>query len=165
MPDANPESYSIRPARPDEAAALSALAMRSKAHWGYSDEFMAACHDELTWSAEQIDAPQYTFYVCTVENSIVGFHALERLDAAFAELEALFVEPEYIGRGVGKALIEHAKDQARQLGTSSLVIQGDPNAEKFYLAAGAVCSGSRESRSIAGRFLPLFTVDLTKIES
>lgn len=165
MPDANPESYRIRPARPDEAESLSALAIRSKAHWGYSDEFMAACHDELTYSAEQIDAPQYAFYVCTVGNTVVGFHALERLTAACAELEALFVEPEYIGRGVGKALIEHAKVHARRLGSSSLVIQGDPNAEKFYLAAGAVRSGSRESHSIAGRFLPLFTVDLAQMES
>ena len=160
MFDSSPGKSTIRLARPDEAAALSALAFRSKAHWGYSEEFMAACRDELSYAAEQIDAPQYTFCVCTVNESVIGFHALERLNSQVAELEALFVEPEHIGRGVGKALIEHAKEYARQLGASSLVIQGDPNAEKFYLAAGAVRSGSRESHSIAGRHLPLFTVDL-----
>jgi hypothetical protein len=33
----------IRPARPDEATDLSALAMRSKAYWGYDDDFLRAC--------------------------------------------------------------------------------------------------------------------------
>lgn len=132
--------------------------MRSKAFWGYPDEFMAACRGELTYTPEQIDAPQHTFCVCAVGDSIVGFHSLLQLTADTVELEALFVEPPHIGSGFGKKLIEHAKDHARQLGTSSLVIQGDPNAERFYLAAGAVHSGSRESNSIAGRQLPMFTI-------
>ena len=139
---------------------MSALAMRSKAYWGYPDEFMAACLAELTYTPEQIDAPQYSFCVCIVRDSIVGFHALLQLTADITELEALFVEPQHIGRGFGKMLIEHAMDHARQLGASSIVIQGDPNAEKFYLGAGAVHAGSRESNSIAGRQLPLFTINL-----
>lgn len=121
---------------------------------------MAACQAELTYAPEQIDAPQYTFCVCTIGDSIAGFHALLKLNADAVELEALFVEPQHIGSGFGRKLIEHAKDHARQLGASSLVIQGDPNAEKFYLAAGAVHSGSRESNSIAGRELPVFTINL-----
>ena len=160
MPETE-SSCVIRPAKPDEAELLSALALRSKAYWGYTDEFMAACHDELTYTPEQICAPQFTFYVCAIDDSIIGFHALQRLSANNMELEALFVEPSHIGKGIGRKLIEHAKDHARQLGASSLVIQGDPNARKFYLAAGAVHSGSRESSSIAGRQLPVFTVDLT----
>jgi GNAT superfamily N-acetyltransferase len=152
---------SIRLARPDEAGLLSALAVRSKAYWGYPDEFMAACHAELTYAPEQIDAPQYTFCVCTIGDSIVGFHALLQLTADTVELDALFVEPQHIGSGFGRKLIEHAKDHARQLGASIIVIQGDPNAENFYLAAGAVHSGGRESNSIAGRQLPVFTINLT----
>ena len=30
----------LRPARPGEAAALSDLALRSKAHWGYDQAFL-----------------------------------------------------------------------------------------------------------------------------
>ena len=156
MPEAI-ATCSIRLARPEEADLLSALAKRSKAYWGYPDEFMAACQAELTYTPEQIDAPQYTFCMCTTG----GFHALLQLTADTVELEALFVEPQHIGSGFGRKLIEHAQDHARQLGASSLVIQGDPNAEKFYLAAGAVHSGSRESNSIAGRQLPVFTISLT----
>jgi hypothetical protein len=37
----------IRPAQADEVEALTALALRSKAHWGYDDAFMEACRAEL----------------------------------------------------------------------------------------------------------------------
>ena len=151
----------IRPARADESELLSNLALRSKAHWGYSDEFMAACRDELTYSSEKIHAPQFSFHICLVDDSIVGFHAIETISLDVVELEALFVAPEHIGSGIGKALIEHAREYARRLGASSLVIQGDPNAEMFYLAAGATRSGSRESYSIRGWQLPVFSIDLS----
>lgn len=38
----------IRDARPDEAGELTELALRSKAHWGYDEAFMASCREELT---------------------------------------------------------------------------------------------------------------------
>jgi hypothetical protein len=41
MTHRSPALLSIRPARPDEAEALTALFYRSKAHWGYDDDFMA----------------------------------------------------------------------------------------------------------------------------
>lgn len=46
------------------------------------------------------------------------------------------------------------------LGATKLIIQGDPNAERFYLAAGAVLTGTRESGSIPGRYLPTFAINL-----
>ena len=42
----------LRPARRDEATALSALCMRSKAFWGYDHLFMEACRQEFTLTAE-----------------------------------------------------------------------------------------------------------------
>ena len=45
---------SIRPARPGEADALTALAMRSKAHWGYDAEFMARARSVLTVTPDMI---------------------------------------------------------------------------------------------------------------
>jgi len=42
----------------------------------------------------------------------------------------------------------------------SMSIQGDPNAESFYFAAGAIKKGNRESASIPWRYLPLFIIPL-----
>jgi GNAT superfamily N-acetyltransferase len=85
---------------------------------------------------------------------------LEQTSADIAELDALFIEPEYIGKGIGRMLIEHAKEQAERLGVVKIVIQGDPNAEPFYIAIGALPCGTRESGSISGRQLPLFILEL-----
>jgi GNAT superfamily N-acetyltransferase len=90
----------------------------------------------------------------------VGFYTLERLSDDEVELGYLFVEPAAIGRGHGRRLIEHAKGQAVGLGFRSMVVQGDPHAEKFYRMAGGEQTGLRESASIPGRDLPLFRIDL-----
>ena len=150
----------VRAAAHGDAATISSLAMRSKAHWGYSAEFMTSCRDELTYTGSQIESTKYEFFVCEVEARIAGFYALELLGPDDAELEALFVEPEMIGRGFGRTLIEHAKARATTLGIRQIVIQGEPNAQAFYEAAGGVCDGRRESSSISGRFLPIFRIDL-----
>ena len=46
----------IRRANVSEVESLSDIAYRSKAHWGYTREFMDACRDELTLSAEFVRA-------------------------------------------------------------------------------------------------------------
>jgi N-acetylglutamate synthase-like GNAT family acetyltransferase len=148
----------IRDAAEHEAGLLSDLALRSKAHWGYSRDFLDACRAELTYSDE--DLCDLTCVVAEVEGEIVGFYALERLSPTMVELEALFVEPACIGRGYGRALIEHAKSTARRMEATAISIQSDPYAEAFYRAAGAERVGTRESDSISGRMLPLLDIPL-----
>ena len=154
------DDIAIRPARADEARVLSTLAYRSKAYWGYSSEFMAACREELTYSPDTIDEARFEFFVADAGGEVIGFYALERLSSETVELEALFVEPAYIGHGVGRALIEHAEQRAVDAGARSMIIQGDPNALAFYQAAGGIVIGERESASIPGRYLPLLEVKL-----
>ena len=163
MPETAPprrDALRLRDARPDEAALLSELARRSKAYWGYDDAFMLACRDELTWTHDEIAARPAAFVVAEANATVVGFYALAIAAGSDFELDALFVEPAWIGRGAGRALIEHARRRAAALGARRLAIQGDPHAERFYLAAGAVPAGYRESGSIPGRELPLFVLDL-----
>ena len=150
----------IRAAGEREALVLGELAFRSKAYWGYSPEFMAACRAELTVAEHDIAAPDSVFRLAECDGDIAGYYALVRLSPYEYELEALFVEPHWIGRGIGRELVEHAKASARGLGADSLLIQGDPHAASFYLAAGAVQGGERESESIPGRMLPEFRIPL-----
>ena len=153
-----PGSISIRDAVPNEAASLSALALRSKAHWGYSREFIQSCENELTYEPSQLESSKSYFAVAQRGSDIVGFYSLEVLSARQFELVALFVEPKHIGTGVGRDLMRHALNAVAVRSGESLLIQGDPNAEKFYIAAGARRIGARESGSIPGRFLPLFEI-------
>ena len=148
----------IRKAESSESVYLNQLALRSKSYWGYSEEFMLACQEELQVTNEKLSKLHYC--IAQSEDKIVGFYALEFLSKSEYELEALFIDPKYIGKGFGKALITHAKCHAKKMGAKSLIIQGDPNANKFYLAAGGVLTGELESGSIPGRFLPIFCISL-----
>jgi len=151
--DGVPFSVKLRRAAPEEANALTELAIRSKAYWGYDESFMAACAAELTVSREAVR--EYPTFVLDADG-IAGFYMLCPLGGGEVELEMLFVAPGSIGRGYGKQLLEHAKEEARSAGCRSIVIQGDPHADGFYRAQGAERVGDRPSESIRGRLLPVY---------
>lgn len=146
----------IRRARNGEASLLSELALQSKSHWGYDNEFIDLCRQELTYSDEQLNA--HHAYVAELGSDIVGFYFLVIQCARECELEALFVRPKFIGQGHGRQLLNHAKNVAKECGMETMRIQGDPHAERFYLAAGAKQIGRKASSSIEGRSLPLFSI-------
>jgi N-acetylglutamate synthase-like GNAT family acetyltransferase len=153
--------YNLRQAVPNDAIVLSALALRSKSYWGYSDDFIRSCEAELTVQSSDITDDRTAYVVAEYNAEIVGFFALEKTSDAQFELTALFVEPEHISNGVGRMLLQHAIQDVDLKGGKTLLIQGDPNAEAFYLAAGAQHVGTRESGSIPGRLLPLFEIEIS----
>jgi N-acetylglutamate synthase-like GNAT family acetyltransferase len=149
----------IRPARADEAGALSELAFRAKSHWGYSAEFMHACRAELTYAEEVVAAGG--FQVAEDAGQMLGFYALTKVSPTAMELDALFVDPRHLRRRVGSALLDHAREACARAGMERLVIQADPNATQFYNRAGAQQIGERPSGSIPGRMLPLYELHIT----
>ncbi|WP_052849362.1 GNAT family N-acetyltransferase [Streptomyces avicenniae] len=149
------EGVRIRPARRDEGPTLSALAMRSKAHWGYDAAFMAACRAELTITAARTERSA----IAELDGALAGFVTLDG-GPPEGEIGMMFVAPEAMGRGIGRLLFTHAADTARAAGCTSLLIDADPHAEGFYRAMGGVRIGEMPSESIAGRMLPLLRLDL-----
>ncbi|MBT8378576.1 MAG: GNAT family N-acetyltransferase [Ignavibacteria bacterium] len=147
----------IRKANVEENKLLSELAINSKSYWNYSEEFIEAFRNELKYSKKDLNNPNNHFVVAELKNKIIGFYALVPLDQDKFELEALFIDPEYIGKGIGIVLFQDAKSFATVKGVKSIIIQGDPNAEKFYKAMGCKKIGNKESESIPGRYLPLFS--------
>ena len=152
---------SMRPAKVSEAAFLSELALRSKAHWGYPASFMMACREELSVTEDDISHALREYVVYEVDGSVRGYFAIEPVSKSEYELAALFVEPKHIGKGHGKALLEEAKKTAIDRGADSLLIQSDPYADEFYRTAGAIQTGKRESGSIPGRYLSEFRICLS----
>jgi GNAT superfamily N-acetyltransferase len=147
----------IRDGRPEEAATLSELSVRSKAHWGYDAAFMAACRAELTLRPE--DVPAQRTRVAEDAGRIVGFVTVVG-DPPNGEVGALFIEPHHIGGGVGRALWNDAIVTAGRAGFTMLTIDADPDAEGFYLRMGAVRTGDVASGSIPGRLLPRLTYEI-----
>jgi GNAT superfamily N-acetyltransferase len=142
----------VRAARPDEAPALSALALRSKAMWGYPPEFLEQCRLELTIQDDTIRSLRA--HVADDDGVLLGFFTIKGAPPE-GELKALYVEPAAIGRGVGRTLLDAARALARREGFRALTIHSDPYAEAFYLRHGATRIGEVASGSIPGRELPL----------
>ena len=143
--------FTIRPARGEDAGPVSALALRSKGHWGYSAEFLEACRDELTYT--EADCVSGDLLVAESGAAVTGFFLL-RGTAPDGVLQAIFVDPPWIGHGLGGVLLTHALDLARSRGISRVSVDSDPGAEPFYLHHGARRVGEVASGSIPGRVLP-----------
>lgn len=148
----------IRRATPDESNALTAIAHAAKRHWNYPEKWIELWRTELTITPEFI--ANHEVYVAMVDGEIGGCCALV-LSGSLAELEHMWIDPKQMGRGVGRALFEHTKQRARDLGLTELELSADPNAEGFYLRMRAERIGEVPA-DIEGqaRVLPRMRVEL-----
>jgi GNAT superfamily N-acetyltransferase len=154
---ADPPRGRIRPARPAEAASLSELALRSKAVHGHDPAFLAACAPDLTVTPQQLS--ERPAYVWDEAGRPLGFYVLKPVGEE-ADLAFLFVDPAATGRGIGRALFEHAVRTCRYLGVGYLRVEIDPNAEGFYRRMGARPWGTAPSPAAPGRLLPVLRLEV-----
>jgi GNAT superfamily N-acetyltransferase len=146
----------IRPAMPEQAKDLTAVAIESKAHWGYDDEFMARFAAVIAITADYVR--QNEVWVLDQDGQIAGFYAL--LDhGEFGELDHLWLLPAHIGKGLGRLLFEHAATRARDLGVRRLEWEAEPNAIGFYERMGG--RADRETMGQLGRLLQVMTLDVS----
>jgi GNAT superfamily N-acetyltransferase len=143
----------IRTPSVDELPELSDLCFRSKAVWGYDEEFMEACRGELTFSPQDLEL---THIAVGADPKILGVVQV-KIRADDAELLKLFVEPQVLRKGTGTALLTWATDISRRMGAHQMIIEADPDAAPFYRRMGARDAGEAPSGSIPGRMLPRLT--------
>jgi predicted GNAT family acetyltransferase len=141
--------FSIRRACPCEARELTDFAYASKRSWGYPENELDDDCGPLTVTPGYIR--ENTVFVAEDDRRILGFFSLIPTDRPdVIELDHFWVNPETRGRGVGRAMFGRVRNEALRLGMRTLFIVSDPNAEAFYLRAGAIrtgdtpaCSGER----------------------
>lgn len=117
--------YQIKDATRQEAPLLSAL-IRESFH-DVARQFRltqdncpthpAFC--QVSWITEAMDR-QVKFYLLTLDQEPAGCVALEWAKVDTCYLERLAVLRQYRGRGLGTMLVNHALDQARQLGVAKV---------------------------------------------
>lgn len=126
----------IRPARDDDLPALNALAMAAKAHWGYSRAQLEVWRAEIEIHPWQM-ARRPVFVAQTGSPPAIAGFVQVATDTTPWSLDALWVDPATMRRGVGKGLLAFAREFAAARGQAELQIDADPNAEPFYLRCGA----------------------------
>jgi putative acetyltransferase len=95
---------------------------------------------------EKLRAPDVTFWSVWVGEQIAGCGALKRLDARRGELKSMRVADAFLGRGVGRALLDHLIAEARARRIESLWLETGSvpaflPALKLYESAGFVRCG------------------------
>jgi GNAT superfamily N-acetyltransferase len=147
----------IRAPTIDELSSLSDLCLRSKAVWGYDEEFMDAVRGELSF--QPCDLHVTPIAVAECDGKPIGV-AQVKLVGDQADLLKLFVDPTALRRGIGRALLAWAADAAKKMGAARLIIDADPGAAGFYRKLAAYDIGQAPSGSIPGRMLPRLAINL-----
>jgi GNAT superfamily N-acetyltransferase len=146
---------SIAKSHPQDAPALTAIAHEAKRSWGYPEAWIRAWRDDLTLDQAYIESN--LVFALRDQDRLLGFYSLIPLDSIEGrwELDNLWLVTATRGQGLGRALFEHAVNQARVAGARRLRILSDPHAEAFYHRMGAQTVG-RLDASIGGveRWLP-----------
>lgn len=123
--------FVIRPARPEDVPRLREL-FRDAVWSNRADRPLLAAHPEfLDWCPRP--ALDGRTSVAEVAGQVVGFVSRDA-----AEIEDLFVDPGWMRRGIGTALIEHARAEARRAGHRHLRVEANAHALEFYARAGFV---------------------------
>ncbi|MFI1260125.1 MULTISPECIES: GNAT family N-acetyltransferase [Streptomyces] len=107
-------------------------------------------------------APEVSDLVAERAGEVIGWAAVgpardPDVAPGNGELLALYVAPELIGTGVGRALLAAGTADARAKGFPTLylwVVRGNTLARRFYARAGFVPDGAEEAEEVGGRSVP-----------
>jgi GNAT superfamily N-acetyltransferase len=150
------DHVAIRRALEPEFARLREIAIDSKAHWGYDRAQVEEWGDRGDFEPESLRRREV--YVAVADGGPVAWASLTpRGEVGW--LEDLWVDPPWIGRGVGRLLFEHVADRARDLGARRLEWEAEPNALGFYERLGGRYLRDSELTEW-GRVLDVLGVDL-----
>jgi putative acetyltransferase len=98
---------------------------------------------------DKLRSPDIALWSAWHGDQIAGCGALKRLDARRGELKSMRVVDAFLGRGVGRALLQHLIGQARMSGMTSLWLETGTTApfvpaQRLYESAGFVRCGPFE---------------------
>lgn len=146
----------VRPGAERDFARLREIAVAAKAHWGYGLDRVEEWAERGDFEPESLRARE--IYVAEAHGEPVGWAALIPRDE-LGWLEDLWIDPPWIGRGVGRLLFEHVAERARELGARRLEWEAEPNALGFYERMGATHVRDSEVTEW-GRVLDVLGVEL-----
>lgn len=148
----------ILPATPKNVNALTNIAVSAKRHWDYPEAWIQFWIPSLTISEEYIS--QHETWISILNETPVGFYSLKN-EGEDLYLDNLWVLPKYMGKGIGKALFEHALERCKIYKISILKIDADPNAQSFYERMGAKKVDERHAKIFGeDRVLPIMEIQL-----
>ncbi|AZD33770.1 acetyltransferase, GNAT family [Pseudomonas chlororaphis subsp. aurantiaca] len=149
----------IRKAHGDDAPRVFVIRNQAINHQ-CSGHYPAA--DLLVWTAGSlgdyfIEVLEKTGHVAVIDDQVT---ASGMLDLESGQIDAVFVDPAYMGRGIGRQMMNYLEQLALQAGLPHLVLDSTLNAADFYRRCGFV--GERIAQYQSPRGLTLACVPMIK---
>ena len=125
-----------------------------------SDEYLDGLRvqDRLEMHRRSLEQPAHDWrtWVAEKDGAVVGFAVTGPSEDADAdertgEIYAIYLEPERIGRGIGRELFAHAVDDLRERGYTAAtlwVLESNTTARRFYDRAGWSSDGATTSERV-----------------
>ena len=147
----------VRTVEPGEGERLREIAIAAKGHWGYDVDRVRE------WAAMGDFSPtglgKKNFYIAATKDKTVGWAAaIDRGDVWW--LDDLWIEPEWMGKGIGSRLFRHAAEHGREAGAVRMEWEAEPNAVGFYESMGGRYLRDSEP-GVWGRVVAIMGVDLS----
>lgn len=129
-----PEDMIFEIATVEDAEDLSAVAVRSKRHWGYSKEAMELWNQNLTITEDFLNS--HTVIKATLEDEIVGFFALEEIQPV-TRIAQYWIDTPYMRKGYGTVMYNYLRDYLKKRNVEKVTLVLDPNGMSFFERKGA----------------------------
>jgi GNAT superfamily N-acetyltransferase len=142
----------VRRAAPEDLDRVREITIDAKAHWGYDRDFVYRLAAGLTFS------PDRERWVAENDGRPVAWLALIPSRDGVCILDDVWVDPDWIGWGIGTRVFRVAANRARELGASALDWGAEPNAAGFYERIGG--QKLRDHVTEWGRVAPWMGIDL-----
>ena len=120
----------IRRAVVSDLPAINALIQASSSYHGEYRPMLA------TYAVSPAQLARDQMHVAVLEDEVIGLYSLTLGEAP--ELDLMFVADRLHGSGLGRTLIAHLKQTARQLGVREIKIVSHPPSVGFYKRVGAM---------------------------
>lgn len=139
-----PGTPTLRAARGNDAADLARVYLRSR-EFGVPDVPVVHTPGEVrAWFADDVIG-HAEVTVAEVDGTVCGLLVLERGRGASGWIEQLYVDPSWIGRGLGSRLLERAEQRFPD-GLQLWTFQANEGAQAFYERAGFVVAETTDGR-------------------
>jgi ribosomal protein S18 acetylase RimI-like enzyme len=135
----------IRGGRPEDESALEALQRRSSDVWEEYLAPLAANPDAIEPQRQAIAAGRVRVAVDATGRRL-GSSVVLAPEGDRCEPDDLFVEPETMGRGIGRLLVDDVAARARAAGVRYIDVIANPNALGFYERPGFEIAGQASTR-------------------
>lgn len=152
-----PEDMIFETATPEDAEELSAVAIRSKRHWGYSKEAMELWNQNLTITEDFLK--EHTVIKATLEDEIVGFFALEEIQPT-TRIAQYWVDTPYMRKGYGSVMYDYLQGYLKSRNVEKVTLVLDPNGIAFFEKKGATILNKIEHK-VKNKFLYIVEVPVT----